>query len=122
MEAQFEEPTNSQWEVVDKILDDLRERQRSHRTVLNATLRGNRTGLQWRELGKIADSCRQSLYYNFRKWRLRSAWEQLLHTLTILENRRLEREETPFVLAVNSQSATKVASVSLDTIKKQCYM
>lgn len=45
MQTQFEELADSQWEVIEKILDDRRERQHSLLTILNAFLWGNRTGL-----------------------------------------------------------------------------
>ena len=116
MEAQFEELTDSHWEVIEKVLDDQRARQHSLRTVLNAILWVNRTGLQWRELGRSTyPCCWQSVYYYFRKWKLAGVWEQLLDTLTVLERRRREREETPRLLAVDSQSVKTVAFVSEQT-------
>ena len=116
MEAQFGELTDSQWEIIEKILDDQRARQHSLRMVLNAILWVNRTGLQWRELSKsIYPCCWQSVYYYFRKWKLSGVWEQLLDALTVLERKRQEREQTPSLLAVDSQSVKKVAFISQQT-------
>jgi putative transposase len=115
MQAQFEELTDSQWEIIEKTLDDQRVRQHSLRTVFNAILWVNRTGLQWREMSKSIYPCWQSVYYYFRKWKLSGVWEQLLDTLTVLERKRQAREETPSLLAVDSQSVKTVAFVSLET-------
>ena len=115
MQAQFEELTDSQWEIIEKTLDDQRVRQHSLRTVFNAILWVNRTGLQWREMSKSIYPCWQSVYYYFRKWKLSGVWEQLLDTLTVLERKRQAREETPRLLAVDSQSVKTVAFVSLET-------
>lgn len=115
MQAQFEELTDSQWEIIEKILDDQRERQHSLRTMMNAILWVNRTGLQWRELAKTLYPCWQSVYYYFRKWRLAGVWEQLNDTLVIKERRRQGREETPSMVVVDSQSIKTVAFVSEET-------
>lgn len=114
MQAQYEELTDSQWEIIEKVLDDQRARQHSRRTITNAILWVNRTGLQWRELNKSNYPCWQSVYYYFRKWKLTGVWEQLLDTLTVRERKQQNREETPSLLAVESQSVKTVAFVHLD--------
>lgn len=111
MQAQFEELTDSQWEVIEKILNDQRVRQHSLRTIFNAILWLNRTGVQWRELASEFP-CWQSVYYYFRRWKLSGVWEQVLAALTALERKRQGREETPSLLAVDSQSVKTVAFVS----------
>jgi len=115
MQTNYEELTDIQWEVIEKVLADPRARQHSLRTILNAILWVNRTGLQWRELSKSIYPCWQSVYYYFRKWKLTGVWEQLLDTLTIVERKQQSRQETPSLLAVDSQSVKTVAFVSLDT-------
>jgi putative transposase len=114
MQSQYEELTDSQWEVIEKVLADPRVRQHSLRTMLNAILWVNRTGLQWREVNKSSYPCWQSVYYYFRKWKLSGMWEQLLDTLTLLERKQQKRKETPSLLAVDSQSVKTVAFVCLD--------
>ena len=65
------ELTDSQWQVIEKIIDD----QRWHplRTMVNAILSINRTGAQWRELDSKYPPW-QSVYYHFRQFKLRGIW------------------------------------------------
>jgi putative transposase len=114
METHFKELTDSQWEVIEKIVDDQRQRQHQLRTILNAILWLVWTGAQWRHLDSRYP-CWQSVYYYFGKWKLTGVWEQLLDALNMAERRRQGREETPSLLAVDSQSAKTVAFVSLET-------
>ena len=44
------ELTDSQWQLIEKIVDHKRQRDHSLRTIVNAILSVNRTGVQWREL------------------------------------------------------------------------
>ena len=44
------ELTDSQWEVIEKIIADHRKRWHPLREIVNAILSINRTGAQWREL------------------------------------------------------------------------
>ncbi len=79
MNESFHELTDSQWQVIEKILDDHRKRWHSLRTICNAILWLNYTGLQWRELDKRKDTPPwQTVYYHFRQLKLKGIWEQLL--------------------------------------------
>ncbi len=104
MNESFQELTDSQWQVIEKILDDHRKRWHSLRTVCNAILWLNYTGLQWRELDKRKETPPwQTVYYHFRQLKLKGIWEQLLDSLVMAERKRQDREETSSLLAIDSQ-------------------
>jgi putative transposase len=50
MKNKFQEFTDSQWQVIEKILNDQRKRKHSLRTIINAIFFINNTGVQWRNL------------------------------------------------------------------------
>ncbi|MVM33391.1 transposase [Spirosoma sp. HMF4905] len=68
MNQSFQELTDSQWQVIQLILNDKRKRWHSLRTIINAILWINYTGLQWRELDKMTDDKLPWLYVVNRKW------------------------------------------------------
>jgi putative transposase len=67
------ELTDSQWQVIDKIIDDKRKRWHSLRTICNAVLWINRTGSQWRALDSKYPPW-QSVYYHFRQFKRGGIW------------------------------------------------
>ncbi len=62
MNETVRELTDSQWEVIEKIIDDQRKRWHSLREIVNAIFSINRTGAQWRELDTKYPPW-QSVYY-----------------------------------------------------------
>lgn len=50
MQTQFEELSDTQWQIIEKILDDHRKRKHNLREVMNGILEILRTGTQWRNL------------------------------------------------------------------------
>lgn len=117
MNESFQELTDSQWQIIEKILDDQRKRWHSLRTICNAILWVNRTGLQWRELAKAGDSYPpwQTVYYHFRQFKLRGVWEELLDCLIVKERKRQERVETPSLLAIDSQTVKIMQFIQEET-------
>ena len=103
MHACFHELTDSQWQIIKKIIDDQRQRWHPLRTIVNAILSINRTGIQWRELDSKYPPW-QSVYYHFRQFKLRGIWEQLLDSLVVKERVGQQRQETPSLLAIDSQT------------------
>lgn len=88
-----------------KILDDHPKPWHSLRTLINSILWLNYTGLHWRELDKPKDTPPwQTVYYPFRQLKLKEVWEQLLHSLVVAERKRPDREATPSLLAIDSQT------------------
>jgi transposase len=62
----------------------------------------------------------QTVYYYFRQFKLRGIWpgrraEELLDQLAINERKRQERESTPSLMAIDSQSVKVVQFVNLET-------
>ncbi len=59
--------TDSQWEVMSKMIDDKRKRKHSLRWIVDAILYVTKGGIQWRLL-PIDFPKWQLVYYYFRKW------------------------------------------------------
>lgn len=114
MQSKFNELSDSQWEIIEKILDDQRSRSHSLRVIINGILWINYTGSQWRNLDSKYPAW-QSVYYYFRKWQRTGIWEQLQDELVIMERKRQQREETPSLLTFDSQSTKIVNFICLDT-------
>ena len=102
MNEPIQELTDSQWKLIEKIVDDQRRRWHSLRTIFNAILSINRTGVQWRELDSKYPPW-QTVYYHFRQFKLRGIWEEVLDSLVVKERVRQHRQETPRLLAIDSQ-------------------
>lgn len=117
MNDSFQELTDSQWQVIEKILATQRKRWHSLRTICNAILWLNRTGLQWRELDQLNGKYPpwQTVYYHFRQFKLRGIWEELLDSLIIQERKRQARLETPSLLAIDSQTVKIMQFVEEET-------
>lgn len=117
MNESFQELTDSQWQVIQLILNDKPKRWHSLRTIVNAILWLNYTGLQWRELTKMTGDKLpwQSVYYYFRQFKLRGIWEQILDNLVIKERKRHQREATPSLLAIDSQTVKIMQFIEAET-------
>ena len=117
MNESFHELTDSQWQVIENILDDHRQRWRPLRTICNAILWLNYTGLlQWRKLDKRKDTPPwQTVYYHFRQLKLKGTWEQILDSLVVAERKRRDREATPSLLSIDSQSVKIMQFIDQET-------
>ncbi|UHG93755.1 IS5 family transposase [Spirosoma oryzicola] len=117
MNQSFQALTDSPWQVIQQILDDKRQRWHSLREIIDAILWLNYTGVQWRELAKkTGDELPwQTVYYHFRRFKLRGVWEQLLDSLVIKERKRQRRAETPSLLAIDSQSVQVMQFINEET-------
>lgn len=114
MNQTVHELTDSQWQLIEKIVDDKRQRWHSLPTIINAILSINRTGNQWRELDSKYPPW-QSVYYHFRQFKLRGIWEELLDKLVIEERVRQQRKQTPSLLAIDSQSVKIMQFIDEET-------
>lgn len=114
MNESFHELTDSQWQIIEKIINDQRQRWHPLRTMVNAILSINRTGAQWRELDSKYPPW-QSVYYHFRQFKIRGIWEELLDSLVVKERVRQKREETPSLLAIDSQSVKIMQFIEEET-------
>ncbi len=84
------------------------------RTIVNAIFWINNTGSQWRNMESKYPPW-QTVYYHFRQFKLRGIWEDLLDRLAIEERKRQERNDTPSLLAIDSQSVKCVQFIGADT-------
>jgi len=55
------------------------------------------------------------VYYHFRQFKLRGIWEELLDRLVVKERVRQQREETPSLLAIDSQSVKIMQFIEQET-------
>ncbi|GAB4055485.1 IS5 family transposase [Spirosoma litoris] len=114
MNEAVHELTDSQWKLIEKTLDDQRQRWHSLRSIVNAILSINRTGGQWRELDSKYPPW-QTVYYHFRQFKLRGIWEELLDKLVVTERVRQHRQTTPSLLAIDSQSVKIMQFIEEET-------
>lgn len=109
----FTELTDSQWQCIKNFVDTGRKRRHCLREMINAILKLNRTGCQWRNLESPFPW--QSVYYYFGKWIKDGTWSAILCQLVKDERVRKGRHPDPSACAVDSQSIRKGAFVSLDS-------
>lgn len=102
--------SDSQWEIIEKIIDDKRKRKHSLRVIVNAILYLTKTGIQWRMLPKDFPKW-QLVYYYFNKWAGDGLTEQI-HDILIKQVRKSKQKEiSPSLGLIDSQSV-KTASVT----------
>jgi putative transposase len=109
--------SNSQWKGIEKIVDTGRKRTNKLRRVVNAILKINRLGMQWRNLEEKPYFYPpwQSVYYYFRKWQKEGIWGKILAFLVEKERVRQGRNRQASAVAIDSQSVKKGSLISLDT-------
>ncbi|MCK6692167.1 MAG: IS5 family transposase [Thermoanaerobaculia bacterium] len=103
MQPQFERLTDDQWKVIKLFLNHQRKRKHDLREIINAILWITRTGCQWRNLDKSYPPW-ESVYYYFGKWGKDGTWELICQSLNMVERIQLDREPTPSLGLVDSQS------------------
>jgi putative transposase len=114
MQKKFTPLTDSQWQIIEKIIGKQRKSKHSLRGIINSIFWLNYTGVQWREM-KEMHAPWETVYYHFRQMKLKGVWEQILQTLVVLERKRQEKEESPSLLSIDSQSVKIVQFVSDET-------
>lgn len=121
MVTQFDELTDTQWQIIAKYLPVQRKRELDIRHVVNAIFYVLRTGCQWRNLPKNFPHW-QAVYYYFDCWKKDCRLEKLSQALNKVDRKQQGREETPSLVCVDSQSVKLAPSVfeerGLDTHKK----
>ena len=114
MQTSFSEFTDSQWQVIDNIIDDQRKRKHSLRVIVNAIFSINNTGSQWRNLDSKYPPW-QTVFYHFTQFKQRGIWENILDNVVVNERKRQGRDDTPSLLAIDSQSVKKVQFTNEET-------
>lgn len=95
--------TDSQWQCIEKILNDKRKRKVSLRVVLDGILYLIRTGCQWRMLPECF-GCWATVYYYFRKWMLTGVWRRVQAGLRRMIRVKHHRKACPSLGIIDSQS------------------
>lgn len=103
MQSQFKELSDSQWEIMKKYLPVQRKRKYDLRDIVNAIFWILRTGSQWRNLGEQFPKW-YSVYYYFRSWKADGTLNTLNEKLNIEERKRQNKEPSPSMLSIDSQS------------------
>src|SRR5687768_11667279 len=105
--------TDSQWELIQKIIPDTRRRKYSLRLIINALLYIVKTGCQWRMLPKEYP-CYKVVHYYFTKWTKDGSIE-LLHD-KLVEKTRIKKgkKAEPSAGILDSQSVKNTAVSSLN--------
>ena len=106
--------TDSQWQVIAKIIDDQRKRKHSLRTIINAILSLNNGGVQWRNLDSKYPPW-QTVFYHFSQFKERGIWENILNNVVENERKRQGKQDIPSLLAIDSQSVKKIQFTNEET-------
>jgi putative transposase len=100
--------TDSQWQVIEKLVADQRRRKYSLRLMVNAILYLVKTGCHWRLLPHDFPKW-QLVYYYFSKWSHNGTIEALQEHLVEKRRKSAGREEEPSVAIIDSQSIRSTA-------------
>lgn len=95
--------TDSQWQVIEKILGDYRKRKWDLRLVTNAVFYLVKTGIQWRYLPSDYPPW-QTVYYYYRKWRDLEVWDSIHEHLYVETRLKAGRQSSPSLGLIDSQS------------------
>lgn len=112
--------TDSQWNIIEKVIAQKRKRQHSLRLVCNLLFYLLKTGCQWRELPRRGVKW-QVVYYYFRKWQDEGIIEQLNELLYARSRQKSRRSYFPAAAVLDSQSvktALATEAVGYDAGKK----
>jgi len=113
MASEFRRLTDHQWEVIKPFLKNNNPKRLLLRDVMDAIRRINRTGMQWRDLETSYPKW-QSVYYYHRKWSKDGTIKLIMSELSSMERIACDREATPSLLAVDSQSIKAASCISED--------
>jgi putative transposase len=111
MRSKYTPLTDSQWQYIEKKIGKPRKSEHSLREIINAILCLNYTGVQWRALDSSFPKW-QTVYYHFRQFKLRGVWEDILNCLVEYKRKKDGKNESPSVLAIDSQSVKSIQFTS----------
>ena len=106
--------TDFQWQYIEKIVDNGRQRKTCLRMIVDALLYINRTGIQWRNIDSKYRSKMPIIQYYFYKWQADNTWKKVLTFL--VEQFRIEMgcAPQPSMIAIDSQSIKLVSFIKED--------
>ncbi len=103
--------SDAEWECLQQHLpcEPSRGRPRSHslREICNAIFYVLRTGCPWRYLPSNFPPW-QTVFYHFRRWRLKGFWYRLFTALRVAERERVGRNAQPSAAIMDAQSVKTV--------------
>ena len=103
--------SDTEWKCLQHYLrasrSNSRTRRHSLRSILNAIFYVVRTGCPWRYLPSSFPPW-QTVFYHFRRWRLRGRWTVLFTALHYAERQRLGRDPHPSAAIMDAQSVKTV--------------
>ena len=118
MSSKFRRLTDHQWEVIKPFLQYNKPRKLFLREVVDAIRRVNRTGMQWRDLEENYPKWQSVYYYHRNKvawqWAEDGTTKLIMSTLSSMERVDCDRQATPSLIAVDSQSIKAAPFVSED--------
>jgi putative transposase len=95
--------TDTQWQFIEKILNDNRKRSHTLREIWNSILYLVKTGCQWRMLPHDFPHW-SAVYYYLKKWKLNGVFEEVLDALNARERTLHGKQIDPSVGIIDSQS------------------
>jgi len=113
MVTQFEELTDSQWQVIEEFLPVKRKRTHNLRVIINALLWMLRTGSQWRNLDSKYPAW-TAVYYYFYKWSRDGTIEKMNMGLNEIGRKQHEKGPTPSLTCTDSQSVKSAPMIFED--------
>lgn len=105
--------TDTQWQFIEKIVDDNRKRRHDLRIVWNALLYLVKTGCQWRMLPRDFPHW-SAVYYYFKKWKESGLFEDILDKLNEKERKSHGKKAEASVGIIDSQSIKVAHTCSQD--------
>jgi len=57
----------------------------------------------------------ETIFYHFTQFKVRGVWEEILDSLVVLERKRQGKEDSPSLLAIDSQSVKKMQFIKEET-------
>lgn len=108
MVTQFEELTDSQWQVIKDLFPEQSYCDLNLQLVLSAIFWVSRTGVQWRNLDSKFPQW-ESVYYHFSKWKKDGRLQLMNERLNEIERLRQQRNSKPSMVMIDSQSV-KISS------------
>jgi len=105
--------TDTQWQFIEKILNDQRKRRHNLRIIWNALLYLVKTGCQWRLLPHDFPHW-SAVYYYFKRWKNDGLFEEVMDNLNNRERKRHGKNVIPSVGIIDSQSVKTAHTCGFD--------
>ncbi len=113
MKTHYEVLSDSQWEFIKESLNTQRKRKYDLRKVVDKILYILRTGIQWRNIEQ-KNLPWKTVYYYFQKWKKDGTLEGLNSRLNQRERKSQNKEPTPSLVCIDSQSIKVSCFISED--------